>query len=160
MGSTRQGQPASSWPLVAGFSSPPRLVCRQPSPRGSTRKTPGCQVGRSVGEKGGGVSFCSIMSLSHTNTRSQGETLNIKNTSFFYSVGRGRGIFPSVSLSAGSLVSNSNITYEPCGIFAPGHLLLYCSSVNATKTAAGQEPRLQAARNHTSVTTSSAPTQV
>lgn len=159
MGSTRQGQPASNWPLVAGFSSPPRLVCRQPSPRGSTRKTPGCQVGRSVGEKGGGVSFCSIMSLSHTNTRSHCETLNIKNTFFFlYSVGG--TIFPSVSLSVGSLASNSNITYEPCGIFAPGHLLLYCSSVNTTETAAGQEPRLQAARNHTSVTTSSTPTQV
>lgn len=158
MGSTRQGQPASSWPLVAGFSSPPRLVCRQPSPRGSTRKTPGCQVGRSVGEKGGGVSFSSIMSLSHTNTRSQGETLNIKNTFLFFAVAG--TIFPSLSLSAGSLASNSNITYEPCGIFAPGHLLLYCSSVNTTKTAAGQEPRLQAARNHTSVTTSSAPTQV
>lgn len=64
VGSTRPGRPAANPLFVTGFSCSSRLVCRQPSPTGSTRKTPGCQFGRSVGEKGGAFFF-----LQHNESR-------------------------------------------------------------------------------------------
>lgn len=158
VGFTRQGQPAANRLLVAGFSCPSRLVCRQPSPRGSTRKTPGCQIGRSVGEKGGALFFLQYNeSIIHKYTF---PGRDLKYQKHFFSVLVWMNNICLCVFSAGTLASKSNITYEPCGIFTLGHLPLYCSSVNATKTTAGQEPALPAARNHTSMTTSSAPTQV
>lgn len=132
---------------LQGFSvlSDSSVVWRQLCPRGSTEN----------------FFFYSVIRLSNTRIHSsQGESLNIKNTQFFCC--RGTIFFGSYPLCrfVRNTASKPNIAYEPRGIFAPGHLLLYCSSVSTTKTAVGRELRLLAARNHTSMTTSSAVTQV
>lgn len=55
------------------------------------------------------------------------------------------------------VIQTSHMT---CGVLAPGHLVLYCSSVSTTKTTVGPEPRPRVARSHTGMTTSSAVIQV
>lgn len=76
-----------SWLQGLSVLSDSSVRRRQPAPE-EVRKTPGCKFSRSVGEVGGGALFfffCNVIRLSNTQIHSsQGESLNTKNTPFFY----------------------------------------------------------------------------